>query len=140
MMSCKPNDAVRRTKNGFWYDAPSYLTQSNSRPEIQLYGGSSYNIIEVGDQEVDRREPAKNRPIPISKLRAGERVQFKITYLSDQANGLGCIAWVDIPGSYEETADLLEGYPAWGVKPPLTNLCSLWAPDVLEKCRLPESL
>ncbi len=33
------------------------------------------------------------------KLTAGKKVPFKITYLTDQANGLGWIARVDIPGT-----------------------------------------
>ena len=42
---------------------------------------------------------------------------------------------VIVCGSYEETADLLEGYPVWAIEPSLTNLCLYGAPDLLEKCR-----
>ncbi len=63
------------------------------------YGGSTHNIMEVDDQEVYRKEPdgdATHTPI---KLTAGAKVSFKITYLTNQANGLGWIARIDIPGT-----------------------------------------
>lgn len=63
------------------------------------YGGSTHNIMEVDGQEVYRKEPdsdARHTPI---KLTAGRKVPFKIVYLNDQANGLGWIARIDIPGT-----------------------------------------
>jgi len=63
------------------------------------YGESTYNIMEVDGQEAYRREPsggAIHKPI---ELTAGKKVPFKITYLTKQANGLGWIARLDIPGT-----------------------------------------
>jgi len=65
------------------------------------YGGSTYNIMEVSGKEVYRKEPSREKEAahtPI-KLTAGKKVPFKITYLTDQANGLGWIARTDIPGT-----------------------------------------
>lgn len=63
------------------------------------YGGSTYNIMEVDSKEVYRREPGKDAVHTHIKLSADEKVPFKIIYLTDQANGLGWIARIDIPGT-----------------------------------------
>lgn len=63
------------------------------------YGESTYNIMEVDGQEVHRREPGGEAVHTHLKLTEGRRVPFKITYLNDQANGLGWIARMDIPGT-----------------------------------------
>ena len=64
------------------------------------YGGSTYNIMEVDGREVYRKEPGQpNAAHTHIKLQAGTRVAFKIVYLTSQANGLGWIARVDIPGT-----------------------------------------
>jgi alpha-galactosidase len=63
------------------------------------YGGSTYNIMEVDGKEVYRKEPEKDAVHTHIKLTEGEKVPFKITYLTDQANGLGWIARMDIPGT-----------------------------------------
>lgn len=63
------------------------------------YGGSTYNIMEVDGREVYRHEPGKDAVHTHIKLTAGQKVPFKITYLTDQANGLGWIARMDIPGT-----------------------------------------
>jgi alpha-galactosidase len=63
------------------------------------YGGSTHNIMQVDGKEVYRKEPggaAKHTPV---KLNKGEAVPFKITYLTNDANGLGWIARLDIPGT-----------------------------------------
>lgn len=63
------------------------------------YGGSRDNIMEIDGVEVYRKEPggdAKSKPV---KLTEGEKVPFKITYLTDNANGLGWMARLDIPGN-----------------------------------------
>ncbi len=63
------------------------------------YGGSTHNIMHVGGQEVYRKQvdgDAVHAPI---RLTQGSRVPFKITYLTGQADGLGWIARVDIPGT-----------------------------------------
>jgi len=63
------------------------------------YGGSTHNLMAVDGKEVHRKEVDKisiHNPI---KLEAGKKVPFEITYLTGQANGLGWIARVDIPGT-----------------------------------------
>jgi hypothetical protein len=63
------------------------------------YGASTDNVMEVDGREVYRKEPG-GEPVhhPI-ELTAGKQVAFKITYLNEQANGLGWIARMDIPGT-----------------------------------------
>ncbi len=63
------------------------------------YGESTYNIMEVDGTEVYRREPGKDAVHSHITLTADEKVPFKITYLTEQANGLGWIVRVDIPGT-----------------------------------------
>ena len=63
------------------------------------YGGSTYNIMSVDNQEVYRKEPNGSAKHTHIKLTAGKKVPFKITYLTDNANGLGWIARMDIPGT-----------------------------------------
>lgn len=63
------------------------------------YGGSTYNFMEVNGKEVYRREPGQDAMHHSIKLEGGQSVPFKITYLTDQANGLGWIARTDIPGT-----------------------------------------
>ncbi len=63
------------------------------------YGGSTHNIMEVDGVEVYRKEVGKDAVHKHIKLTVGKRVPFKITYLTDQANGLGWIARIDIPGT-----------------------------------------
>lgn len=63
------------------------------------YGGSTYNIMEVGGTEVYRRLPKQDATHKQIRLPADKRLPFKITYLTNQANGLGWIARTDIPGT-----------------------------------------
>ena len=63
------------------------------------YGGSTFNIMEVDGQEVYRKEPGKDALHKQIKLTPDKKVPFKITYLTAQANGLGWIARIDIPGT-----------------------------------------
>ena len=63
------------------------------------YGGSTYNIMHVDNKEVYRKEPGGDAKHTHIKLISGEKVPFKITYLTDDANGLGWIARIDIPGT-----------------------------------------
>ena len=70
-----------------------------------------------------------NHPLPLLVLpipSSGSRLQ--LPPMLTQRRVIVC-------GSYEETADLLEGYPVWAIEPPLTNLCLHGAPDLFEKCR-----
>jgi hypothetical protein len=63
------------------------------------YGGSTYNVMRVDGHEVYRREPGgEPKHIPI-ELTGGRAAPFEIAYLNDQANGLGWLAQVDIPGT-----------------------------------------
>jgi len=65
------------------------------------YHQSTYNIMEVDGKEVHRREPGRESDFTPVKLLAGEKVPFKITYLTDDANGLGWVQRLDIPGTLE---------------------------------------
>ena len=63
------------------------------------YGGSEHNIMVVDGKEVYRKEPGKDPVHTLTKLEAGKKVPFNITYLTDDAGGLGWYARVDIPGT-----------------------------------------
>lgn len=63
------------------------------------YAASTYNIMDVDGREVYRREPGQDARHTHIRLVAGKKVPFRIVYLTDQANGLGWIARVDIPGT-----------------------------------------
>lgn len=63
------------------------------------YDGSTHNIMEVNGQEVHRKEPGGSPDYTPLRLEAGDRVPFKITYLTDDADGLGWTARTDIPGT-----------------------------------------
>jgi hypothetical protein len=63
------------------------------------YGASTYNIMEVDGRVVYSREPGEAASHTHIKLNAGKKVPFKISYLTGQANGLGWIARIDIPGT-----------------------------------------
>lgn len=63
------------------------------------YGDSEHNIMLMNGQEIYRKEVGKE-PIHHSiKLTAGEKVPFKVTYLTANANGLGFYKRMDIPGT-----------------------------------------
>jgi hypothetical protein len=63
------------------------------------YGGSMHNIMEVNGTEVHRKVVGQDAVRTDLKLTAGEKVPFKITYLTGDANGLGWIDRVDVPGA-----------------------------------------
>jgi len=63
------------------------------------YGGSTHNVMEVDGVEVYRKEVGRDAAHKHIKLTADKKVPFKITYLTEQANGLGWIARIDIPGT-----------------------------------------
>ncbi len=63
------------------------------------YAGSTHNIMEVDGVQVYRREVGQDAVHKHIKLTAGKEVPFKITYLTEQANGLGWWARMDIPGT-----------------------------------------
>lgn len=64
------------------------------------HGDSTHNIMVVNGQEVYRKEPGqKSATYNAVKLEQGKAVDFKITYLTNNANGLGWTARVDFPGT-----------------------------------------
>ena len=63
------------------------------------YGGSMNNIMEVDGKEVHRKSADKEAVRSEIKLGAGKKVPFKITYLTKDANGLGWIVRLDVPGT-----------------------------------------
>ena len=63
------------------------------------YGGSTCNIMEVDGKEVHRREVGEESVCTDIELTAGKKVPFKITYLTHDANGLGWIDRLDVPGT-----------------------------------------
>jgi hypothetical protein len=65
------------------------------------YQASTHNIMEVGGQEVHRREVGQDSVYSDIKLMAGEQVPFKIIYLTEAADGLGWVQRTDIPGTLE---------------------------------------
>ncbi len=65
------------------------------------YHASTCNIMEVDGKEVHRKEVDKDPVYTDIKLTAGKKVPFKITYLTDAADGLGWVQRTDVPGSLE---------------------------------------
>jgi len=63
------------------------------------YGDSTHNIMEVDGIEVYRKEVGKDPVHKHIRLTAGESIPFRITYFTNQANGLGWTARVDISGT-----------------------------------------
>lgn len=63
------------------------------------HGDSTHNIMVVKDVEVHRKEVGGEAMHKSIKLVAGEKVPFKITYLTDGANGLGWTVRLDTPGT-----------------------------------------
>lgn len=64
------------------------------------FGDSQNNIMVVDGKEVYRKEPGQKNPTYNAvKLEADKEVNFKITYLTNGANGLGWTARVDFPGT-----------------------------------------
>lgn len=57
------------------------------------------NIMEVDGKEVHRKKVGEDAVRADIKLIAGKKVPFKITYLTKDANGLGWIDRMDIPGT-----------------------------------------
>ena len=63
------------------------------------YGGSTANLMKVDGKLVHKKTAdGVSRFTPV-KLVGGQKVPFKIVYFTSQANGLGWIARVDIPGT-----------------------------------------
>ena len=69
------------------------------------------NIMEVDGQEVYRKEPDGEPVYKDAKLSADKKVPFKITYLTDDAGGLGWIERLDMPGSLSSLVKYQDKYP-----------------------------
>lgn len=63
------------------------------------FGDSAHNIMMMNEKDVYRREPGQEPVHESIKLTAGEKVPFKIIYLTENANGLGFYKRVDVPGT-----------------------------------------
>ena len=75
------------------------------------YGGSMQNIMHVDGREVHRMEPQQETVRHDIKLVGGQKVPFKITYLTQDANGLGWIDRQDIPGTLATLVKHEDKYP-----------------------------
>jgi alpha-galactosidase len=65
------------------------------------YGESQNCLMEVDGREAHKKEPGKTAAKKLIKLKGGEKVPFKITYLTSKANGLGWWLRTDIPGTLQ---------------------------------------
>ena len=63
------------------------------------YGGSTHNAMEVDGKTVHRKEVGAEATRTAIKLVGGRKVPFKITYFTGDANGLGWIVRIDVPGT-----------------------------------------
>ena len=75
------------------------------------YGASEQNIMVVNGVEVHRLEPGGKAVKKSVQLKAGEKTPFKITYLNDQANGLGWMSRMDLPGVLTTSVRQLGKFP-----------------------------
>ena len=75
------------------------------------YGGSTYNVMEVDGKEVHRQETGQDPLRTEIKLEGGKKVPFKITYFNKQANGLGWIVRLDVPGALSTLVKFKGMYP-----------------------------
>ena len=75
------------------------------------YANSSYSIMEVGDVEVYRRQVGKESVRSAFKFTAGKKSPFKITFLTEAANGLGWLWRTDIPGTLDTVVKTDKKFP-----------------------------
>jgi hypothetical protein len=75
------------------------------------YGGSMQNVMEVDGKEVHRKEVGKEIVRTGIKLEGGKKIPFKITYLTNDANGLGWIVRLDVPGTLSALVNYEGKYP-----------------------------
>ena len=68
------------------------------------YANSTYNIMEVDGAEVYRRDVGKEAVQRDFTFAAGKKYPFKITFLTEHANGLGWLRRMDIPGTLNTVA------------------------------------
>lgn len=65
------------------------------------YSNSTFNIMELGGIEVYRREVGGRTIQMPFEIKGGQKYPFKITFLTDAADGLGWWQRTDIPGTLE---------------------------------------
>jgi len=75
------------------------------------YGDSMHCIMEVDGQEVHRKEIGQEPVRSEVKLTEGKKAPFKITYLTKNADGLGWIDRMDIPGTLSTLVKHQGKYP-----------------------------
>ena len=75
------------------------------------YGASTLNVMEVDGKEVHRQEVGQDPLRTEIKLEGGKKVPFKITYFNKQANGLGWIVRLDVPGALSTMVKFKGMYP-----------------------------
>ena len=75
------------------------------------YGGSMENVMEVGGKVVHRKEVGGEIFRTAIKLESGKKVPFKITYFTNDANGLGWIVRLDVPGTLTSLVNFKGMYP-----------------------------
>ena len=69
------------------------------------------NVMEVDGKEVHRKEVGKESVRTGIKLEGGKKVPFKITYFTNDANGLGWIVRLDVPGTLSALVNYENRYP-----------------------------
>ena len=75
------------------------------------YGGSMHNVMEVDGKEVHRKEVGKEIVRTGINLEGGKKVPFKVTYFTNDANGLGWIVRLDVPGTLSALVNYENKYP-----------------------------
>lgn len=75
------------------------------------YAGSTYNVMQVAGKEVHRQEVGQDAMRTEIELEGGKKVPFKITYFTKQANGLGWIVRLDVPGALSTLVKFKGMYP-----------------------------
>ena len=75
------------------------------------YGDSEHNIMVVDGVEVHRKEPGGHAVKKSVKLTAGKKVPFTITYLTPNADGLGWMTRMDLPGTLNTLVHEKGKYP-----------------------------
>jgi hypothetical protein len=75
------------------------------------HGGSAENIMEVDGKEAYRKEVGQEALHKDIKLTAGQKVPFKITYLTNDVDGLGWYAQLDVPGALSTVVKYKGKYP-----------------------------
>lgn len=75
------------------------------------YGGSMENVMEVAGKVVHRKDVGGEIIRNPIKLEGGKKVPFKITYFTNDANGLGWIVRLDVPGTLTSLVNFKGMYP-----------------------------